>query len=319
MVVPMSAGIRNTQSKMQRKRLSALTTEQLREKLRVLGVSRGAIEDLERSGNAVVVDLIARATEYAKLRPPTGMVDNDRRATRLWQNWTTRGDTPTSCMWIPVPAGMQRYTACYNLLTQFLIRPRDQTSWVFLGDSTMSRMFGRVSVRPELRCSKLTGGQCHLVELLADVAPLLNISRRLPWTPPRLQLEGPGPMKGTLRDFAPFCHDCFACFPSVNRITSAACATEPTYLPVEFSRDVEFPTITTTTNALSGRLETKRYNTTQETVASFLAMAPKDACVVNVGTHDMKIRVRNPAMAVLCSQPYRIIDIYVKTLQLPDA
>jgi hypothetical protein len=72
---------------------------------------------------------------------------------------------------------------------------------------------------------------------------------------------------------------------------------------VEFSRDVEFPTTSVAAanhrqrppggaSSRGGESERQQlHNTTQETVAAFLAMAPRDVCVVNTGLHDMQIAV----------------------------
>ena len=120
---------------------------------------------------------------------------------------------------------------------------------LFAGDSTMMFLFKATCCSRIYGCRKVLGTRCNFLEFV-------NQNRSKKWTPP-----GPleGPTKYGLKH--PFCSDCSGCEP-----LSYVCPNTQKnlyYLPVEYSRDVEHPTLHT--------------RTTQESVSLYIKSNPMDA------------------------------------------
>lgn len=145
--------------------------------------------------------------------------------------------------------------------SQFL--RRTNTSWVFLGDSTMNRLFDSI-IKTKRSCKsvKRAPGRCNLL-------PYLGQKKRKKWTKPSKN-EGPH-MYGLNHPFCTDCHECNSELYDCGKHTFE-------YISVEFARDVEIQTPTS--------------NTTQETIAQYLQLKECDIfckCVVNSGIHDMAL------------------------------
>lgn len=143
----------------------------------------------------------------------------------------------------------------------------ENTRWLFLGDSTMSRLSSAFGFLQKARGNKLEKnramGRCSLMNYM-DIPKATN------WIHPVSGHEGPV-VYGLEHHF---CTDAKS---SARTFSAAETGMEMEFLGVEFARDVEMPSLTT--------------KTTQETVMLYLDKTTKrDVCVVNTGLHDEQIR-----------------------------
>ena len=178
------------------------------------------------------------------------------------------GNAPRSCKFRKAQAASH----CHDALTTFLAKTRSAARWIFLGDSTMSQLFQRFRggqkpvENPTRDCtqSKPVQTGCELLDILGLQRPAGG------WIKPTPSLEGPKSAK-------PYCTDCGGCKPSLASGADCVGAAGSSFLPVEFARDREHPTL-------------EGGPTSQETVAYFLSRHPYDVCVVNSGVHDMALK-----------------------------
>lgn len=205
------------------------------------------------------------------------------------------------CVWKPnddIP--------CVNRVSKQLqssldIIPAHHHRWVFMGDSTMWRLYrysglssytqdsGRMQrMCPHYHCQSITSDRC-------DMNEILNLPRSSHWKPPNLTL-GEGPRAFGLEN--PFCQDCQGCTSSFlwcrkNGAPETPCAYNDTnqvlvhggYFSVEFARDVE--------------VQTEHCSTTQECLAYYLERDwntvditedfGRPICVVGTGHHDVGV------------------------------
>ena len=166
---------------------------------------------------------------------------------------------PRSCIW-----NNDVNTDCYSVF-----RENDVTTSaskiLFLGDSTVFRLFMSDS---SLKCpckSIKSSGRCDLIESL-------SLKRAPKWISP---VENEGPVHYGLNH--PFCTDCSGCSMKIcigpRRSTNCI---EQNYIPIEFAKDVE--------------MQTTKSFTSQEMIAEYLSAQPAlDVCIVSTGMHDMAI------------------------------
>lgn len=185
------------------------------------------------------------------------------------------GNTARSCNYRKAQPASQ----CYDALTSFLAKSRSAARWIFLGDSTMSQLFqrfrsGRKSQSEEIQIRENPNRDCKQSTPVKSGCELLDIlGLQKPaggWIKPTPSLEGPKSAK-------PYCTDCGGCKPSLASGADCVGAAGSSFLPVEFARDREHPTL-------------EGGPTSQETVAYFLSQHPHDVCVVNSGVHDMALK-----------------------------
>ena len=187
--------------------------------------------------------------------------------------------------------------------------PLEQHRWLFLGDSTMSRLFANYGLKrhfidtapirkvcPQYSCNQISTGRCNTNEVF-------QLARRQDgqWSSPDYT-RGEGPIKFGMEN--PYCQDCSgcdsalltcanpqvtteSCFHGNNNTTTAATdrGIYGGYISVEFARDVE--------------VQTDLFNTTQENLALYLERewnSPslvedfgRPICVVSTGNHDVAI------------------------------
>ena len=150
--------------------------------------------------------------------------------------------------------------------------------YLFAGDSTMFRLVNHIPL-PDLHPDDREGlvvksaSRCDLMEYF-------NLSRAEIWKLPSLDLEGP--CAYGLQN--PFCNDCSGCnanrrvFRRSRLLDNVTTQTSYEYVPIEFARDTEFQTPTTTTS--------------QKSLALYLQALPykHDACVMSAGIHDIALK-----------------------------
>jgi hypothetical protein len=171
--------------------------------------------------------------------------------------------------------------------------------WIFLGDSTMSRLvtisplaeylITEAPVKkacPQYQCETISAGRCDTIEKL-------KIPRPSYWVPPNFT-RAEGPLQYGWEN--PFCHDCDGCnalllscsTPETGQwciLTNTSQAMFGGYLPVEFARDVEIQSdeyITTQENVVKYM---ERDLNTDEMIADF----GHPICIVGAGLHDINI------------------------------
>jgi len=138
---------------------------------------------------------------------------------------------------------------------------------LFLGDSTMWRLFTHSSIHQCPAQKVMRSSRCRWIEDFGMT--------RLPvWTPPEAKMEGPVDYGKT----HPFCTDCSGCSSEFRTgVTNTDSCVQQNYIAVEFARDVE--------------MQTTVGKTTQESLSYFLGKHEQhDICIVNTGMHDMAIR-----------------------------
>ena len=159
------------------------------------------------------------------------------------------------------------------------LSPAEKHKTVFLGDSTMLRLFEAIRrqlVEAQDIDTTLSNNFCisHDNCLLNEY---LNVSKDIAWKQPDRYIEGPTGNVNHPGEIKPWCSDCVSC--------KAKKCGHLEYLPVEFARDVT--------------IQTPRYATTQQLVGTYLTIAPVGLCIVNAGLHDMEI-----AAGQMTSQQY---------------
>ena len=157
---------------------------------------------------------------------------------------------------------------------------------LFAGDSTMMFLFKATPSSKINGCKKIIGTRCNFLEFVHQ-----NRSKR--WSAPT-SLEGPTKYGLT----HPYCSDCKGCEPMAYNCKDSK--SNLYYLPVEYTRDVEHPTLYT--------------KTTQESVALYLKSNPMEGCVINVGLHDMKLKLSSRQYVSRVVMWLESIRPYCKTL-----
>ena len=215
------------------------------------------------------------------------------------------------CEWSPSASTECEKMICSRLrdMKNGTQTPKRHGRWIFLGDSTMSRLYKKnpPHVPParacpsQYNCKQHQGGRCN-EGLFLGANP-----KDFRWTGPDLLGRGEGPVLFGLKH--PDCKDCSGCYSEFlvcheklsqslsiarNRSQSLAIACEKGkmdsiryggYFAVEFARDVE--------------LQSPEFGTTQEIMAAYLKRQyNKEAlvkdfglpiCILTAGIHDMKI------------------------------
>lgn len=145
--------------------------------------------------------------------------------------------------------------------------------WVFLGDSTMARLFREVNRSAPVNtcnCQFKTAPRCDMYEAF-------GLTKKVKaWKQPVKGLEGP--IAHGLK--FPHCQDCKGCMSVLVDCERFPCnETTISYMGVEFARDVEMQT------------ELEGTQTTQESITRYLknqkCLRHPFFCIVNTGIHDM--------------------------------
>ncbi len=173
-----------------------------------------------------------------------------------------------SCTWIP-DITKKKTNAKVSIDCRLVFKSNGilttASKMLFLGDSTVYRMFNSDSTS-KCRCkSSISSGRCNLIKAL-------GLTRATKWTAPS---QNEGPLHFGRKH--PFCTDCSGCNMKlcVGPLKTPSCI-QQNYIPIEFARDVE--------------MQTKKSATTQEMLTEYLSKSPpSDVCVVSTGVHDMAI------------------------------
>ena len=250
---------------------------------------------------------------------------------------TSRGES-FDCDWYPDNTQDCETMLLSRLPLGSLEKNLAKRRWLFLGDSTMKRLFERSPLRAHLMlepvnslnkmkphecwqgderkgliCNQRFADRCKLNELF-------DLPYAKEWKHPDFR-KFEGPLKyGLLNEFCTDCSGCKSNFLDCQIQDLGLADPDPSFLPcdrkrltyggymtVEFARDVE--------------IQTPKYSTTQENIAAYLQQAwnePNSAlvkewglpiCVVNTGMHDAAI----PGMTV--PDFIRNVDWYLKIFQ----
>lgn len=144
---------------------------------------------------------------------------------------------------------------------------------LFAGDSTMARL--ALNLPFQIMHPQYGKGTIVKSASRCDVMEYFGLPRSDLWSPPNLTVEGP--LKYGLDH--EFCNDCSGCN-ARKQIFGREGKAEATYeyIPIEFARDREFQTPSTTTS--------------QETLAMYLSSLnyTHDLCVASAGIHDIMLR-----------------------------
>lgn len=138
------------------------------------------------------------------------------------------------------------------------------------GDSTVARLFENLPyIRPDQNRIIKRSSRCSLLEYY-------GLQRGDTWIKPNHSFEGP--LAFGLEN--PFCTDCSGCDAMLMGSSPNEADAQWTYeyVPIEFARDREIQTGTSTTS--------------QETIAEYIsATYQRDLCIVNAGMHDVVLDI----------------------------
>jgi hypothetical protein len=175
---------------------------------------------------------------------------------------------------------------CTNMLSKRLlldskIHLLTSKRWVFMGDSTMAKLFSFVrasmpSFFNSCNCQFKAAPRCDMYESFGLT------KKKGSWKRPVKGLEGP--IAYGLR--VPHCQDCIGCYSVLMQCEHFPCnGTTISYMGVEFARDVVMQT------------ELEGTSTTQESITTYLksqqCLIHPFICIVNTGLHDMIILKRD--------------------------
>ena len=189
-----------------------------------------------------------------------------------------------SCSW-----GPNRTQSCIELLSNRLPRPHScPIRWLFLGDSTMKRLFFMSKLHDILIDKPLREKQMNCTRSIqkerCNLNEVFGLPYRKQWIPlPPEEFGGPVTGHGA-------CNDCSGCYTdfldcSIGNRSSCYDATYGGYASMEFAKDAE--------------IQTEEYNTSQENIASRFDRVwnkrldiwnNKPICVMSAGIHDIVVK-----------------------------
>lgn len=288
-------------------------------------ISIKTIEESDQSGAAAAAAAtISATTEAPTTAPTTSHVPETDGDTLELHRETSKNDDDFACTWKPndddpclrrvseqIEASLQQLREDNKTMVSL-----ERHRWLFLGDSTMGKLFYTSSLKnhlihgapvmtvcPHYRCSKVRAGRCNLAESMK-----LTRRSQSEWRQPNFTM-GEGPFVFGLAN--PFCLDCSGCYSgwlwcrNGNHVASddpnneTRCSFSKNtgssgfyggYASVEFARDVEIQTdlYTTTQENVMQHIQ-REWNDNNEPNGPMLSDFGRPICVVSTGHHDIVI------------------------------